>query len=325
MTCGARLLSIAVASLLAPVCFGACEGRQLHPTKQALEFRSVFEVEVAGVGKMAEEYARSGGFGPTLADADPVIDDAAYPGVGALVYTDANGLDHVQCSAIELDSARVLTAAHCFSGTECFTGKRTTYDKNAYRFFLGESADFPNSVTPVLSWILHEHFVPSTCAADLAIATLGPGADRTTGLMSPADIGPVTPGIEIVKVGYGWFSAHDDHTGALRPAGKRAAARMAITGPPDTQDSSYYRYGPVRNRSSQICSADSGGPAFREDHGRRLLVGITSSGAANGHCRTDPEDTALWHYQDWIGAHASVTSSLDTPPGAPIGLKLEGD
>lgn len=242
-------------------------------------------------------------FEVTLSDADPVTDDTEYPGVGALVYTDVSGIIHVQCSAIEFDSTRILTAAHCFSATECFTGIATAYAQNSYRFVLGHSAVFPVSATPVVSWTIEDDFTPSTCAADLAIATLVSSAPHATGLLSPANIGPVAVGAEIVKVGYGWFSAHDDRSGELRPAGERGRARMVVNAPQDPERSPYYQYGPARNRDSQICTGDSGGPAFREVGDHRMLVGITSNGDVSGHCRTQPMDTALWSYRDWIVAH----------------------
>jgi secreted trypsin-like serine protease len=239
----------------------------------------------------------------TLSDADPVDDDGEFPGVGALVYTDHRGVLQVHCSAIELDSTRILTAAHCFSSIECFTGNSTTYGANTYRFVTGKSARYPETSTAVVSWVIHDNFVPQSCTADLAIATLGADAPRPAGLLSTADIALPPYNQEIVKVGYGWYSERREPNGALRPAGWRAKATMIVTGPEAPQTAGYYSYAPSERRTSQICSADSGGPAFHDDGAGRTLVGITSNGAPSGYCRTDPRDTTLATYREWIVAH----------------------
>lgn len=184
----------------------------------------------------------------------------------------------------------VLTAGHCVAaGT-------------SYRVI--DPRTQPPRLITAQKAVTHPQFNMQTmlahrATADVALLLLpSPVPDKTPATMGAPRI-PVQPGSRFTVAGVGVTrSGGDDGVGTVR------AASLIVTGNPGTLQ--IRLVDPVTaNRSAGMgaCTGDSGAPAFEDQDGKSLIVGVVSwsTGPNNGDgCGGLTGVTPLTLYRDWI-------------------------
>lgn len=193
------------------------------------------------------------------------------------------------CSGSLIASAVVLTAAHCISpGT-------------SYRVI--DYTTTPPKLVTAQTVLTHPQYNAQAMAshratADVALLRLPypvPGK-------APAPFGaprvPVMLGAPFTVAGIGVTSSNGDDVGTVR------AAALTVTGTPGTLQ--IRLVDPLtQNKSTGMggCTGDSGAPAFEDQNGRSVIVGVVSwsTGANNSDgCGGLTGITPLTLYKDWI-------------------------
>src|SRR5262245_4925973 len=159
------------------------------------------------------------------------------------------------CSAVVLDRALVLTAAHCVTA-------RADYK------IIGNDSGRPLMLAPVAAVMPHPQFDAKVgvVSPDLALLKVVKPLPES---VAPAFFGvvPVLPGDRLMIVGYG-LTVQNDRRSAGKP-------RMALFTVQDRSPEIIALVDPSRGGISG-CNGDSGAPVFATRSGVPTLVGIVS-------------------------------------------------
>lgn len=189
------------------------------------------------------------------------------------------------CTGTLIGPRKVVTAAHCVKGVSA----------SSLKFVLGPSLSSAQHVLNVASVQAHPNYNANQLTNDIGIVTLSQDAPvAPMGVLPAMDASWV--GRELIFVGYG-NSNGVSQTGA----GTKRMVRMNIT----QVSSTTFRY---QQPGKNTCNGDSGGPAFADVNGQRLVAGVTSWGDAN--CTQFGVDTRTDTYKTFLGVGT-------TPPADP--------
>ena len=212
--------------------------------------------------------------------------DTGHPSVGMLT-TEGYGI----CTATLVGTRTVVTAAHCVVQEQNAPFTMTPQ--------IGWSRDGVAAAIPAVEVVYHPQYALGV-GHDIAVVRL---AQEVTDI-TPTRIAKTapTPNEAILLVGYGYtWDGASDTFGTKRKApntiGQLTAMEMVF----------YGASGSVGN----ICSGDSGGPAFATRGGEELLVGIHSWG--EGECGVAEHDTRSDIHQGWVAQQAQG-NLYDGPP-----------
>jgi V8-like Glu-specific endopeptidase len=205
--------------------------------------------------------------------------DPGHPAVGMLT-SDGYGI----CTATLIGRHTLLTAAHCVVNE-----KQAPYTVNTH---LGWSRDGGATIIPAASAVFRPGYgsTGSGLNNDVAVVRLVKDVNLTP--MRVATSAPAA-GEHITLVGYGYTA--DSAPGTF---GTKRKASNQIGKVTATEIVFYGATGSVGN----ICSGDSGGPAFAQRNGQEVQVGIHSWG--EGVCGVAEHDARADVHHGWIKQQA---------------------
>ncbi|RTL49764.1 MAG: trypsin-like serine protease [Bradyrhizobiaceae bacterium] len=183
----------------------------------------------------------------------------------------------------------VLTAAHCI------------HPGASYRVV--DNTTVPPKLVTAQAVVTHPNYSAQAMAAhrataDVALLRLPSAVPNKAPAPLGAPLPPLMTGARLTVAGVGVSSSSGDDVGTVR------AAALAVTGQPGTLQ--VRLVDPVtQNRTPGMggCTGDSGAPAFEDQDGRSVIVGVVSwsTGANNSDgCGGLTGITPLTLYRDWI-------------------------
>ncbi|KAK3513822.1 hypothetical protein QTP70_028862, partial [Hemibagrus guttatus] len=285
-SCSSRLLQCSLINAmqnLEPAMETRTKGKYTH----AYFYTSLCGQRVSGGKTLTQPHSRiMGGF-----QAPP----GSWPWI---VNLQLNGA--LMCGGVLVDSSWVLTAAHCFTGSQ---------SEHYWTAVVGEfditKADPDEQVMKVNRIITHPKFNPKTFNNDIALVELSSPvvlSERVMPVCLPSDPEPPPEAPCLVA---GWGSLYEDGPAAdvvmeamvpllSQSTCKSALGKQLLT---STMFCAGYLSGGIDS-----CQGDSGGPLILQDltSGRFQLYGITSWGEGCGEKGKPGVYTRVVAYKDWI-------------------------
>jgi len=206
--------------------------------------------------------------------------DPGHPAVGMLT-TQGYGI----CTATLVGTHTVVTASHCVVNED--------HPPYTLRQQIGWSRDGVSAPIPAATVIYHPDYDHGAGGLDHDIAVLRLSQDVTD--ITPRRIAQTPPAVgeDITLVGFGYTADSASST-----FGTRRLAQNTIGKVTPSEIVFYGANGGVGN----ICSGDSGGPAFAVRGGEELLVGIHSWG--EGECGVAEHDARADIHHGWVAQQA---------------------
>uniref|UniRef100_A0A2A4JGD4 Peptidase S1 domain-containing protein n=1 Tax=Heliothis virescens TaxID=7102 RepID=A0A2A4JGD4_HELVI len=204
------------------------------------------------------------------------------------------------CGASLVSHNRLVTAAHCqFDGV--INANSFTVVLGSNTLFFGGTRINTNDV------VMHPNWNPSTAANDIAIIRINSvsftNVIQPIALPSGNELNNLFVGVNALASGFG-LTSDNGNIGSNQQL-------SSVTLPVITNAQCAAVYGPMFVHNSNICTSgaggrgtcggDSGGPLAVDSNNRRILIGATSYGAADGCAAGFPAAYArITSYVSWI-------------------------
>jgi len=209
-----------------------------------------------------------------------------YPATGLMLH-DGQG----SCTGTLVAPRTVLTAGHCVEQA----------DPSSLSFGFGAAEDQLEQVVQVVSAVQHPNWDSQQLANDVAVLTLAEDAPVQRVSMNPK-MDSSWVGKTVTLVGFG-VTDGPSQTGF----GTKRMVDVTI----DQVDATSLHY--TTEQGKTACNGDSGGPAFVEENGNLLVVGVTSYG--DEKCQEFGVYTRVDAYLDFIYGEIAKAGPVD--PNSP--------
>ena len=209
-----------------------------------------------------------------------------YPATGMLLIQ-----GQVGCTGTLVAPNKVLTAAHCLDNVQA-DSLEVGFGADQYQI---------DETVPVVSAVQHPQW--DSQSNDVGVLTLAQDAQVPPVEMNPTmDQGWI--GKVVILVGYG-VSDGPSQTGI----GTKRMVDVTI----DSLEATTLHYTTTQGKTA--CNGDSGGPAFYEDNGQLVVVGVTSYG--DQQCQQYGVYTRVDAYLDWVQQEITNPSADPNDPNNP--------
>lgn len=221
-----------------------------------------------------------------------------YPATGMLL-TQGQSI----CTGTVVGPRSVLTAAHCVDGA----------DPSSLEFGFGANQDQVEGSVQVLAAVQHPQWDSQALANDVAMLTLSEDAP-----VAPIELNKAMDdtwiGRPVTLVGYGVSDGPSQTGGGIKRMVDVTIDKLEATTLHYTTES-----------GQTACNGDSGGPAFADEGGVQVVVGVTSYG--DTACQEYGVYTRVDAFYDFISAEIANAGGGGDPanPGDPNDPNNPGD
>jgi secreted trypsin-like serine protease len=212
-----------------------------------------------------------------------------YPATGMLLMQ-----GQVGCTGTLVAQSTVLTAAHCIDGMQ----------PGSLEFGFGPDQYQIDVTVPVAAVAQHPQWDSQNLANDVGVLTLAQDAPIAPVTMNPS-MDQSWIGKVVTLVGYG-VTDGASQTGI----GTKRMVDVTI----DSLDAATLHY--TTEQGKTACNGDSGGPAFYEENGQLLVVGVTSYG--DQQCQQYGVYTRVDAFLDWVQQQITAPTADPNDPNAPV-------
>ena len=204
-----------------------------------------------------------------------------HPSVGAIDLRGFDGQSYT-CTGSVIGQRWVLTAAHCIQNIQS-----ATFHVNGGAY-------------PVAQMIAHPSYTSNPTRNDIALLRLhqSPG-------VTPVAVSTRAPwaGLQLTLVGFGITADGREDSGVKRMARNVVASVAPVT----------FNMRGTGGTVGNICSGDSGGPAFAMVDGQEVQIGVHSYG--DGLCGMSEWDARVDPFISWLKTTTGNDIALPTPAG----------
>ncbi|KXN65112.1 putative trypsin-like serine protease precursor [Conidiobolus coronatus NRRL 28638] len=221
-----------------------------------------------------------------------------YPAMVSLFFNDGYS-DRHYCGGTLYDGNTIITAAHCIDGMGGIEGQWTA---KIHRHDLKKSdAEEGGKTFNVVNRILHPQYNSTSSVNDIAIWKIdAPKGRRTNVEIDDGTIGKETDTL-LTTIGWG-------HTFF---GGSGSNKLLEVKVPVFDIDTCAANHGDRIDKEKQVCAgypeggkdtcqSDSGGPLFKYENGKQILVGVTSFGIGCANPDIPGIYTRVSNYAQWI-------------------------
>jgi trypsin len=221
-----------------------------------------------------------------------------YPTMVSLFFNDRYS-DRHYCGGTLYNGNTIITAAHCIDGAGGVEGQWTA---KIHRHDLKKSdAEEDGKTFNVVKIVLHPQYNATSSVNDIAIWKIDASEGKRTNV--EIDDGTIGKETDTLLTAIGWGHTYFGGSGS----NKLLEVRVPIF----DIDNCAANHGNTIDKEKQICAgypeggkdtcqSDSGGPLFKYENGKQILVGITSFGRGCANPNTPSVYTRASNYVQWI-------------------------